>query len=97
MRQPPCNAIGCRDRVPHPALFCARHLAMLQTDIQRILGKTYRPEARRQSRIFTITLETAQREILFCQTNGYRMPRNREFEWDDATEGGATHEIRSQN
>lgn len=75
-----CEAIGCAELVPAGTLFCDRHDAMLQSDIQTILGKQYRP-GKKQTKVFHITLERAKAEILFCQTGGYRSPRPVEFEW----------------
>lgn len=64
---------------------------MLETDTQRIIGRTFRCGVRRSAR-FVQALEWACREILFFQTNGHKMPRDRAFEWDDAPEdSNASH------
>lgn len=75
-----CRAIGCADFVDRGVLFCDRHDAMLQSDIRTLLLKKYRP-GRTPSKVFLMHLARAQEEILFCQTAGYRMPREASFEW----------------
>lgn len=76
----PCHAIGCADFVDRAVLFCDKHDRMLQSDIRSLVHKHYRP-GKKQSKLFDIHLETARQEILFCQSAGYRMPREAEFEW----------------
>jgi hypothetical protein len=75
-----CEAIGCAELCTKGELFCERHAAMLQSDIKTILAKHYRP-GHKPTSIFSLTLERAKEEVLFCQTAGYRMPRAVEFEW----------------
>lgn len=81
-----CEAIGCRAVILDTEVFCRRHFVMLNSDTQRVIGKTFRPRARRHSAVFVAALEFAQKEILFYQTNGHRLPVDRPFEWDDAPE-----------
>lgn len=76
----PCHAIGCADFVDKAVLFCDRHDRMLQDDIRRLVHKHYWP-GKKQSKIFEIHLARARDEILFCQSAGYRMPREASFEW----------------
>lgn len=59
---------------------------MLESDTRRVLGKTFRPGAKRQSATFDVVFQRALQEILFFQTNGHRIPRDRPFEWDDPPE-----------
>lgn len=75
-----CAAIGCREKVLLTAVFCPRHLAMLQSDVRTVLERTYRAFGK-PSKVFTVTLERAQQEILYAQTVGHRTPRDAEFEW----------------
>ncbi len=81
MKQHTCNAIGCRALILPRELFCSRHLPLLQSDVRRVLERTYRPDARRQSQVFESTMETARREILYAVTEGHRAPRDAAFEW----------------
>lgn len=83
-----CEAVGCSAAILPTELFCGRHLQMLESDLRRILERKYRPKARHQTQIFTLTLEKARHEILYRQTTGHPVPRDRPFEWDDPTEGG---------
>jgi len=55
---------------------------MLQSDIQRVIARTFRP-GRRPSARFLRALVIAQQEILFHVTNGHRMPRAQRFDFDD--------------
>jgi hypothetical protein len=55
---------------------------MLQSDIRKILGRTFRPGEKR-SQVFLDTLDRARDEIFYAQTEGHRAPRPQEFEWDD--------------
>lgn len=75
-----CEAIGCADFAPDGWLFCDRHDAMLQSDIKGILRRKYKP-GRKPMKVFSVVLERAKQEVLFCQTAGYRTPRDAEFEW----------------
>lgn len=53
---------------------------MLPSDLRRILERHDRPAGRR-THVFELTLERAQAEILYYQTNGHHIPRDVEFEW----------------
>jgi hypothetical protein len=81
-----CEAIGCRAAIQPTEVFCRKHFVMLESDTQRALGRTFKPDAKRHSATFLVILEGAQREILFYVTNGHRLPRDRQFEWDDPPE-----------
>lgn len=83
MRRGACEAIGCRASVLESELFCARCLHMVESDARRALGRLWRPGQKHQSATFHVVLETARREILYFQTNGHPVPRDRPFEWDD--------------
>ena len=74
-----CEAVGCRAGILPTELFCQRHVVMVETDTRRILERTFGP-GRRASAVLEKALETARAEILFVQTNGYRMPREQVFE-----------------
>jgi len=76
-----CRAVACRALVLPTELFCERCRALLQSDVRRILERTWRPGAKRQSQIFEQTLERALGEILYAKTEGHRAPRDAEFEW----------------
>ena len=80
MRSHPCSAIACRALVLPAQIFCERHEGMLQSDIRTILYRKFRPGLK-QTAVFNLHLETAQREILDYQTSGHRTPRPAEFEW----------------
>lgn len=56
---------------------------MVESDAKRVLGRTFRPGKKHQSAVFIDTLELARREILYFQTNGHHVPRDRPFMWDD--------------
>lgn len=75
-----CEAIGCAELVSEGQLFCERHDAMLQSDVKQILAKKWRP-GRKPTKVFSVVLERARKEVLFCQQAGYRTPRDAEFEW----------------
>lgn len=61
---------------------------MLQSDVRRILGRQFRP-GRKQSQAFNRTLELARSEILYAQTEGHKVPREADFQWNDDETGGA--------
>ena len=86
MKRATCNAIGCHAQILDTELFCARHVRMVESDTLRVLGRTFRPRAKYQSNVFRETLERARREILYFQTEGHAMPRDRAFEWDEGPE-----------
>lgn len=86
MRRGQCDAIGCRAVILHTEVFCSKHWAMLESDLQRIVAKTFRPGVKHHSARFLDALTAAQREILFFQTNGHRRPADTRFEWDDPPE-----------
>jgi hypothetical protein len=75
-----CHAVACRALLLPSELFCDRHQRMLQTDLKTILYRQFRP-GQKQSKLFAVTLERAQHEILYAQTAGHRVPRDAEFEW----------------
>jgi hypothetical protein len=77
---PTCRAVACRALVLKTELFCDRHQRMLQTDLKTILYRQFRP-GQKQTKLFEVTLERAQQEILYAQTEGHRVPRDAEFEW----------------
>lgn len=64
-------------------VFCEQHLWLVEPDTRRILGRTFRPGKRYQSKIFTATLERAQAEVLYRVTEGHRPPRDQRFMFDD--------------
>jgi hypothetical protein len=80
--QAECHAIGCRALILPTQVFCEKHLAMLESDTRRVLDATFRP-GKPTSKKFDVALAFAMNEILFFQTNGHRLPVNRDFEWDD--------------
>lgn len=81
-----CEAIGCRADAIVNAVFCLRHRGMVQSDTLRLLERAFRPAARVQSKRFRDLLELAQREILYFQTEGHPLPRDRAFQWDEPKE-----------
>jgi len=87
MKHRTCNAIGCRAAILDTEVFCYRHLVMVESDVKRVLGRTFRPGMKHQSAVFSDTLERARREILYFVTNGHAVPRDRPFMWDE-DEGG---------
>jgi hypothetical protein len=78
-----CNAIGCRAAILDVECFCSRHLAMVESDTRRVFERSFRPCRLLQSKVFVVSLERAQREILYFVTEGHRIPRARAFEFDD--------------
>ena len=86
MKRGECAYAPCRAQILTTELFCRKHLAMLESDTVRVLGKTYRPGAFRQSARFDVVFQQALKELLFFVTNGHRMLRAAAFEWDDAPE-----------
>jgi len=82
MRRAFCNAIGCHAATLDTEAFCQRHWVMLESDTQKVIGRTFRP-GKPPTASFNRALEFARREILFLQTNGHRIPRDRDFQWDD--------------
>jgi hypothetical protein len=83
MRAQTCSAIGCQALVLSDQVFRARHLAMVKSDVRRLLERTFRPGKKPSAR-FKSALEHARREILFMATNSHHTPKDRPFEWDDA-------------
>jgi hypothetical protein len=81
-----CHAVGCSVWGLNGKAFCDRHWAMLESDLQRIIARTFKPHAKKPSERFLVALKQSQREILFYQTNGYRIPRDQPFRWDDPPE-----------
>lgn len=81
MKHQTCNAIGCRALILPTFVFCARHSAILQSDILTLVGRAYRPNAHRQSSVFDVHLARARDEILYAQMAGHRAPRDGEFEF----------------
>jgi len=75
-----CRAVGCRARILKTEIFCARHLAMCQSDVRRVLERKFRP-GRKQSHVFDVNLKLAVKEILYYQTEGHHVPRDVEFEF----------------
>ena len=92
MKQCTCNAIGCRAAILDAEIFCRRHLSMVESDTRRVLAKHFRLN-RRQSAIFDDALRRAQSEILYFQTNGHPVPKDRPFMWDDDDAAGARGDI----
>ena len=60
---------------------------MMESDVRRILDRTWKP-GRKPSAVFLSTLALAVREILYVQVEGHRVPRARDFDFDD--DGTAT-------
>jgi len=83
MRTGHCNAIGCRALILDDEVFCTRHLQMVQSDTRTVIGRKFRPRAKHQSAVFRDVLDLARREILYFQTEGHPMPRDRAFEWEE--------------
>lgn len=81
MKHHTCNAVLCRAAILSRELFCERHLALVESDVLRILQSSYRPSARQQSDVFNVTMERAREEILNVQTQGRRARAVAEWEW----------------
>lgn len=75
-----CHAIGCPREIPRDQLFCRRHQAMLESDVQKALGKFHRP-GKPPSKALTRTIDQARMDLLYLQTNGHHVPSEQEFEW----------------
>ena len=86
MGSPTCFAIGCRALILDTEIFCRRHLLIVESDLRRVLERTYSPGKRRQSARFQAALSWAQGEILYFQLHGHVVPQASSFEFDD--EGG---------
>jgi len=78
-----CSAIGCRSSILREEVFCARCLVMVESDTRKLLGKHFRPLARKQSATFHHWLSEAQREVVYFKTAGHPVPKDRPFQWDD--------------
>jgi hypothetical protein len=79
-KHPVCWAIGYRASILPTQVFCERHTNMLQSDTRKLIGKTFRP-GRVQSDVFGVHLKRALNEILYYQTEGYRVPQQEDFAW----------------
>lgn len=83
MKHERCNAIGCNATTRRDEVFCPKHLVMVESDTRTVLGRTFRPSRWNQSATFEETLDRARREVLYFQTEGHHVPRDRPFMWDD--------------
>lgn len=82
MSRPCCEAIGCSTGVFPDALFCAKHVVMIESDSRKLVAKLWRP-GKPKSAALERALVFARAEILYMQINGERMPRSASFEWSE--------------
>lgn len=77
-----CAAIGCQQRVFGHALFCPSCWAKVPSDLQKLIGKHYRP-GHAPSKVLLKWLQMAMDELLSLRTSGHYLPHTSSFMWDD--------------
>ena len=77
------DAVGCNARISETELFCAKHVAMIESDTRRLLAKHWRPDKKHQTSAFEAHRARALEEILWVITYGRGMPKDQSFMWTD--------------